>query len=81
MVIYVSRIAPSVTENNLKKLFEQYGSVTKINFITDGKSGKSKSVAFVEMPANDEGQAAIEALNGIDLDGSILTVLQASPNE
>lgn len=80
MVIYVSRIAPSVSEKNLKKLFEQYGSVTKINFITDTKAGK-KGVAFIEMPANDEGLAAIEALNGIDLEGSVLAVLPASPNE
>ncbi|MFZ5953730.1 MAG: RNA recognition motif domain-containing protein [Candidatus Dependentiae bacterium] len=81
MIIYVGNIASSVSDKNLKKLFEQYGLVTKINFVTDPHTGKFKGFAFIEMPANDEGHVAIEALNGVDLEGSILVVSQASSKQ
>jgi len=64
MNIYVGNVDFKATEEQLSDLFAEYGEVTSVKIITDKLSGRSKGFAFVEMANDDEGQAAIEALNG-----------------
>ena len=79
MNIYVGNMAYNVTEDDLKKAFEAYGQVASVNVIRDQYSNQSKGFGFVEMPNASEAQAAISALNGMDLNGRTLNVNQARP--
>jgi cold-inducible RNA-binding protein len=79
--IFVGNLAFSATEHDLRQLFEQYGVVDKINIITDRDTGRSKGFGFVEMPDTVAAKAAIQGLNGKELDGRALTVNEAKPRE
>ena len=79
--IYVGNLPYSTTEQDLAELFGQYGQVAKTSIIIDRESGRSRGFGFAEMPNDEEGQAAITALNGFDLDGRKLTVNEARPRE
>ena len=69
----------ATTENTIRSLFEQYGAVDRVNIVTDRDTGKARGFAFVEMSVDSEGDAAINALNGRDLDGRSLNVNEARP--
>jgi RNA recognition motif-containing protein len=77
--IYVGNLSYSVTEGQLRALFEEYGQIESLSLITDKFSGQSKGFGFVEMSKQQEGEAAIKGLNGRDLDGRKLTVNIAKP--
>ena len=79
MKIYVGNLSYEVTEEDLRQAFEQSGQVESVNIITDKYSGRSKGFGFVEMPSDDEGQAAIEGLNGKELKGRAINVNVARP--
>lgn len=79
MNIYVGNLPYSVTEDDLRETFAQYGEVMSVNLITDKFSGQSKGFAFVEMPSNSEADAAIKALNDTDYKGRNIKVNQAKP--
>ena len=79
MNIYVGNLAYGVTEEDLKKEFGAYGEVASANVIRDQYSDRSKGFGFVEMPQASEAQAAINALNGKDLQGRNLNVNEAKP--
>jgi RNA recognition motif-containing protein len=79
MNIYVGNLSRSTTEEALRQAFENHGSVTKVNIITDRYSGDSRGFGFVEMPEQSEAEAAIAALNGQELDGWSLKVNVAKP--
>ncbi len=79
--LYVGNLPYTVTEASLTELFSQSGTVDSARLITDRDTGRSKGFAFVEMSSDDEAQAAIEALNGKELDGRRLTVSEARPQE
>ncbi|MCB9908662.1 MAG: RNA-binding protein [Planctomycetes bacterium] len=81
MNIYVGNLAYSVTEDDLRQSFEQYGTVTTCDLIQDKYSGRSKGFGFVEMTNNQEAQSAIEALNETDLQGRPLKVNETRPKE
>ena len=81
MNIFVGNLAFSTTDHDLRQLFEQYGAVDKINIITDRDTGRSKGFGFVEMPDSAAAKAAIQGLNGKELDGRALTVNEAKPRE
>ena len=81
MNIYVGNLSWESTESQLKELFEGYGAVELATIIKDKYSGKSRGFGFVEMPNDAEGQAAIEALNGSNLEGRDLKVNVAKPRE
>ncbi|MDF1550974.1 MAG: RNA-binding protein [Bacteroidales bacterium] len=74
MNIYVGNLHYDVTEDDLKSLFEEYGQVDSAKMIMDKYSGKSKGFGFIEMSNSDEGQAAIDALDGTELKGRNLKV-------
>jgi len=77
--IFVGNLAFSATDHALRQLFEAYGAVDTVNIITDRDTGRSKGFGFVEMPETHAAQAAIQGLNGTDLDGRALTVNEAKP--
>ena len=77
--LYVGNMSFSTTEDQLREVFSQYGSVTKVQLIMDRETGRPRGFAFVEM--SDGGDQAIAALNGTQLDGRALTVNEAKPRE
>ncbi|MFH1964488.1 MAG: RNA-binding protein [Acidobacteriota bacterium] len=79
MNIYVGNISYSTNETMLEQAFSAYGTVDSARIITDRDSGRSKGFGFVEMSDQSEAQAAIEALNGSDIDGRSITVNEARP--
>ncbi len=81
MNIYVGNLAYSVTEDELRDAFAQYGAVRSANVITDKFSGQSKGFGFVEMNDNSEADAAIKGLNGQALGGRSIKVNEAKPRE
>lgn len=81
MNIYVGNLTYDVTENDLRDLFGEHGTVSKVNIIMDKMTGKSKGFAFVEMDNDTAGQKAIDELNGADLQGRNLKVNLARPRE
>ena len=79
MNIYVGNLDFKVDENDLKNIFEEYGSVTEIKIITDKLSGKSKGFGFVTIENNSEAVKAINDLNGSTLESREIIVNEARP--
>jgi RNA recognition motif-containing protein len=81
MKIYVGNLAYQTTSEDLEQLFSQSGEVESAVVIQDRETGRSRGFGFVEMVNPEEGEAAIEALNGADFQGRSLTVNEARPRE
>ena len=81
MNIFVGNLAFTTTEEELRALFEAYGSVETVRIMTDRDTGRSRGFGFVEMPDDPAGERAIEALNGTSLGGRALTVHEARPRQ
>lgn len=79
--IYVGNLAWSVTSDDLRELFSQFGTVTKAEVIADRETGRSRGFGFVEMSSDEEAQKAIEALNGSTHSDRPLTVNIARERE
>ena len=77
--IFVGNLSFGTTEDALRSLFASYGTVDRVNIITDRDSGQPRGFAFVEMSNDAEGDRAINALNGTDLNGRSLNVNEARP--
>ena len=77
--IYVGNLNYSATEDMLRSLFEKYGTVERVNVVTDRDTGQARGFAFVEMSNEAEAMKAINALNGMDLEGRTLSVSEARP--
>jgi RNA recognition motif-containing protein len=72
--IFVGNLAFSTSSGDLENLFAEYGEVTKAQVINDRDTGRSRGFGFVEMATSDAASAAIEALNGSNIDGRALNV-------
>jgi RNA recognition motif-containing protein len=79
MNIYAGNLPYSVDEEELRKIFAEYGEVEDASVISDRFSGRSKGFGFVVMPNDSEAEAAIEALNETQLKGRSLRVNRAKP--
>jgi RNA recognition motif-containing protein len=77
--LYVGNLPYSVSDSDLQQMFEAHGTVTSAQVIMDRDTGRSKGFGFVEMSSDAEAQAAIEAMNGKDINGRPLTVNEARP--
>ncbi|HFC01362.1 MAG TPA: RNA-binding protein [Phaeodactylibacter sp.] len=81
MNIFVAKLNYDTREGSLQDLFEAYGEVESVKIITDRDTGRSKGFGFVEMPNEEEGQAAIDGLNDTDVDGRTIVVKKAEPRK
>ena len=77
--LYVGNLKYTVTSAHLQELFEQFGTVSSAQVLSDRETGRSRGFGFVEMVNDDEALAAIEGLDGQDHDGRRLTVNEARP--
>jgi RNA recognition motif-containing protein len=79
MNIFVAKLDYSTQEDTLRSAFEEFGAVDSAKIILDKFTGRSRGFGFVEMPNDDEAQAAIETLDGTDMDGRSIVVKKAEP--
>jgi RNA recognition motif-containing protein len=79
--IFVAKLNYSTTEETLRETFEAFGEVSSAKIIMDRDSKKSKGFGFVEMENDEEAQAAINALDGTELDGRAISVKVAEARE
>lgn len=77
--IFVGNLDFGATESSIRSLFEQYGTVDRVNVVTDRDTGRSRGFAFVEMSDSAQAERAIASLNGYQLDGRSLNVNEARP--
>jgi len=77
--IFVGNLSFGATEDAVRSLFERHGAVDRVSIVTDRDTGQAKGFGFVEMGDNGQGDAAIAALNGVELDGRAMTVNEARP--
>lgn len=81
MKLYVGNLSFETTEKDLRDAFSAHGTVTDTHMILDRETRRPRGFAFVTMGNDTEGQAAIDAMHGRDLDGRPLTVNEARPME
>ncbi len=81
MNIYVGNLAPQVKEDDLHKAFSAHGEVISVTLIKDRFSGEPRGFAFIEMPEKAQAIAAIQGMNGFELQGRTLIVNEARPRE
>lgn len=79
--LYVGNLPFSFTDEDLRKLFEEVGSVASARVITDRDTGRSKGFGFVEMATDGDAQKAIQQLNQSECNGRPITVNEARPRE
>ena len=79
MNIYVGNLSWQMTDEDLRTLFEQYGSVTSAKIVKDKVSGRSKGFGFVEMPDETEAQNALSSLYESEVLGRKIIVNEAQP--
>ena len=79
MNIYVGNLSWNLKDQDLLNLFSAHGEVTTAKIINDKFTGRSKGFGFVEMPNDDQAQAAIAALNGTAVDGRNVVVNESRP--
>lgn len=79
MDIYVGNLAYATDDEGLRAAFAAFGEVSSARVVTDRMTGRSKGFGFVDMPNAEEGNAAIEALNGTELDGRAIRVNESQP--
>jgi len=77
--IFVGNLSFSTTEQDIRSLFEAYGTVDRVNIVTDRDSGQPRGFAFVEMANDAEGNNAIAVINGQEVGGRALNVNEARP--
>ena len=79
--IYVGNLSFGASEESVRALFETHGTVDRVNLVTDRDTGQPRGFGFVEMANDGEGEKAIAAVNGMDLDGRTLNVNEARPKD
>ena len=81
MNIYVGNLSWNLKDQDLSDLFASYGEVASAKIVTDKFTQRSKGFGFVEMPNDEQAQAAIAQLNGSEVDGRNLVVNESRPKE
>ncbi len=77
--IFVGNLSYQTSQEDLQTAFSAYGSVERVNIVTDRDTGQPRGFAFVEMTEQRDAQTAISQLNGTDLNGRTLNVNEARP--
>ena len=81
MKLYVGNLAFATSETGLKEAFAAFGTVDSASIISDRETGRSKGFGFIEMNNDEEAKAAIDGMNGQQLDGRAVRVSEARPKE
>ncbi len=81
MKLYVGNLSFQTSNDDLKQLFSQAGTVESASVVEDRDTGRSRGFGFVEMATKEEGEAAIAQFNGQEFAGRALTVNEARPRE
>jgi len=81
MNIYVSNLSFNVQDEDLREFFTPFGEVTSAKIINDRETGRSRGFGFVEMSDDAASKKAIAELNGADVDGRTMKVMEAKPKE
>lgn len=81
MNIYVGNLSYGMSENELRDAFSAYGEVSSVKILMDRETGRSRGFGFVEMPNQNEAEAAVAQLNGSDVGGRALRVNEARPRD
>jgi RNA recognition motif-containing protein len=79
--LYVGNLSFQTSDDDLRDLFSQAGTVETANVVQDRDTGRSRGFGFVEMANKEEGEAAIAQFNGKEFNGRNLTVNEARPRE
>ncbi|HEY1646114.1 MAG TPA: RNA-binding protein [Candidatus Saccharimonadales bacterium] len=79
--LFVGSLSWNTNDDQLKDFFSSAGTVTSANVIVDRDTNRSKGFGFVEMSSDEEAKAAIDSLNGKELDGRTIIVSEARPRE
>jgi cold-inducible RNA-binding protein len=77
--IFVGNLDFAATDSSVRAIFERYGTVDRVNLVTDRDTGRSRGFAFVEMSNTEEADRAIAGLNGVPFEGRALNVNEARP--
>ncbi len=77
--IFVGNLDFATSDSSVRTMFERYGTVDRVNLVTDRDTGRSRGFAFVEMSNTEEADKAIAGLNGADFEGRALNVNEARP--
>ena len=81
MNIYIGNLNYKLSESELEQVFTEFGEVSSVKITKDKFTGKSKGFGFVEMPNSNEGNAAIEELDGAEVGGRNMRVNEARPKK
>ena len=81
MKLYVGNLSFNTSSQDLETMFAQAGTVESVTLIEDRETGRSRGFAFVEMSSREEGQSAISALTGKEINGREILVNEAKPRE
>src|ERR687893_2260973 len=81
MKLYVGNLSFQTSSSDLQELFAQHGTVESASVVEDRDTGQSRGFGFVEMSSREEGEAAIQQLNGKEVGGRSLNVNEAKPRE
>ncbi len=79
MKIFVGNLSFKARDNDLRAAFEQYGEVSSAEVVRERDSDRSRGFGFVEMPDNQQAQAAIDALNGAEICGRPIRANESQP--
>ena len=79
MNIFIAQLDYSMEEQDVQRLFENYGNVDSVKVIMDRETGRSKGFGFVEMSDDEQAKSAIEDLNGLEVKGRAIVVKEAEP--
>lgn len=79
MNLYIGNIPYSISESELTQLFAAFGEVTSLNIVKDKMTNRSKGFGFVDMPDSAAANAAINELNGKEVNGRKMIVNEARP--
>src|SRR5579884_3751011 len=79
--LYIGNLSYNTTENQLQDIFSQFGTVTEVDLIMDKFSGRPRGFGFITMESKEAATAAVQELNGKNIDGRDLTVNEARPRD
>lgn len=77
--LFIGNLPFRTTEEELQELFGQYGELVEVKLISDRMTGRSRGIAFVQYATDEQAAAAVEALNGYEIDGRAMIVNVARP--